>query len=626
METEKEIKLFRELFSNEKENKIQFVIPPYQRAYSWEETQWSQFEQDLRDFKGKKGYYFGHYIFEDDNNGTYYLIDGQQRFTTFILFLLVCRFYHKDFPYDNYISKLKIVNYDHLNFIALQEHIKNKNEWNIDLPILPINLPELPITLSLIRIISAMNYFHQAFKKERLDPHCIRDYIEIIIESHISVHRTMGKDVAVQIFELHNTRGIRLNTIERVKAKLMKAVYHSSNKKDETENAINEIQKEFAEIFKLEEQTANSSFRGELALDEILLSHLRVVDDGSKIQIGENNFNSPSRGGNREEQILNYVDAQLRKYKGNECLKYSINLSVEFRKSLEVVSLILPKLDEKDLVIGDVLILEKDISCEFFLIISRCLNWEEKNVDPILKDNFIEMVLKWEKLLFTRDFHDKYYNLKGTRDNFQQLFSDIKHAKGLSQIAGKIDDYIKSGFRGDKMNYELQTTYKDFISKNRDIILENTFYWYWQWREKMVYVLYKFERTKNVDIKYLRKIMKTGRSVDHILPQGWDPIWINDKSKSRDEFNNSIQKCINGIGNLLLISGSENSSYSNTKPQDKIYQCAIQDYEFECTGSYKEHNDRRGRWEDSEEWEKIIKERGVEIFNFMTNELFSAKI
>ncbi|HMZ95276.1 MAG TPA: DUF262 domain-containing protein, partial [Chitinophagales bacterium] len=60
-------------------------IPAYQRAYSWGDKQCSQFLEDLLEQKGKK-YYLGQFLFEKDGN-TLFIIDGQQRLTTTILFL-----------------------------------------------------------------------------------------------------------------------------------------------------------------------------------------------------------------------------------------------------------------------------------------------------------------------------------------------------------------------------------------------------------------------------------------------------------------------------------------------------------------------------------------------------------
>ena len=82
MTNNENIRTINELFENRR--KIQ--IPVYQRAYSWEKEQYSQFLEDLIEQKGKP-YHFGLFIFEHDVNDTYFVIDGQQRLTTAVLFL-----------------------------------------------------------------------------------------------------------------------------------------------------------------------------------------------------------------------------------------------------------------------------------------------------------------------------------------------------------------------------------------------------------------------------------------------------------------------------------------------------------------------------------------------------------
>ena len=63
---------------------IRFIIPAYQRAYTWDKRQFSQFREDLQECAGSD-YYLGHFLFEQDGD-TFYVIDGQQRLTTSIIF------------------------------------------------------------------------------------------------------------------------------------------------------------------------------------------------------------------------------------------------------------------------------------------------------------------------------------------------------------------------------------------------------------------------------------------------------------------------------------------------------------------------------------------------------------
>lgn len=68
-----------------------FIIPEYQRAYSWNIENCDKLWQDIVDFtenKSKDNYFFGTIIVNcQDNDTRYELIDGQQRTTTFLLLL-----------------------------------------------------------------------------------------------------------------------------------------------------------------------------------------------------------------------------------------------------------------------------------------------------------------------------------------------------------------------------------------------------------------------------------------------------------------------------------------------------------------------------------------------------------
>lgn len=73
------------------EKETMFIIPEYQRPYSWEIANCDKLWQDIIDFSQNQSgdpYFFGTIIIScDDNKKTYELIDGQQRTTTFFLLL-----------------------------------------------------------------------------------------------------------------------------------------------------------------------------------------------------------------------------------------------------------------------------------------------------------------------------------------------------------------------------------------------------------------------------------------------------------------------------------------------------------------------------------------------------------
>lgn len=91
-----------------------YVIPVYQRNYSWGEAEIHQFVQDIYDYskdkaKCKKHYFIGTlivFVRKNENHYVYETIDGQQRFTTISIIISVLRrqfsncIYFKNFEYD----------------------------------------------------------------------------------------------------------------------------------------------------------------------------------------------------------------------------------------------------------------------------------------------------------------------------------------------------------------------------------------------------------------------------------------------------------------------------------------------------------------------------------------------
>jgi hypothetical protein len=244
-----------------------------------------------------------------------------------------------------------------------------KLKANIDIYLTSKKENETQTTLSFKRMILAVKFFNKAFDGAILNKDKIDKYINILFNAHISTHITEGKEVAVQVFELHNTRGIRLNIIEIVKAKLMKAVFQHSSEEKEAERIIQDLQKTFGKIYELEELTAENTFRGELGLDDILFHHLRIIDDGSVIDYnhGDSEYDEPSMYTKREDAIVEYIEKRIKNQKSSrDKVNYVINLTERFYKSVLVSCEWLPLLDKENNLAGDVLIFERELSLEFF--------------------------------------------------------------------------------------------------------------------------------------------------------------------------------------------------------------------------------------------------------------------
>jgi len=76
-------------------NSTMYDVPPYQRDFSWTETQIETFWNDIQGLKEDEGHFFGSMLFqsskEDKKIKRVQIIDGQQRFATVTILLAVIR-------------------------------------------------------------------------------------------------------------------------------------------------------------------------------------------------------------------------------------------------------------------------------------------------------------------------------------------------------------------------------------------------------------------------------------------------------------------------------------------------------------------------------------------------------
>lgn len=225
-----------QLFSNVR----QIRIPVYHRAYSWGKKQCSQFLEDLLEQKGKK-FYLGQFLFEKDGN-TLFIIDGQQRLTTTILFMsAIAKTLRRKGCDTETIRKtfltdvFKTIDDDQTVFKnATQKHFVSRIKGTE--------------TISQKRIMEAFVLFEQKLRELNIEElETIRHTLEqaVITSFYIS-----NKIEATQVFEYLNNRGIGLSPFESIKAYLIRQIYIQSNNASEANNEISELQKNISEIYR----------------------------------------------------------------------------------------------------------------------------------------------------------------------------------------------------------------------------------------------------------------------------------------------------------------------------------------------------------------------------------------
>lgn len=211
-----------------------FTIPDYQRPFDWEETEISEFLEDIKKNIDKE-YFIGHMVFEgnkDDNH--FYIIDGQQRFTTITILLCVIRdifdFIHKndklrDGLNDGFIygkdadSEIFPILETDIPYPTFQDYVQappqgNTNKENL----INKNINEINISInnsSELKIIYAYKFFYNSLKD--FSEHDLINLRRAILNLEIIFVAVKGRVNAHSIFMTLNAKGKDLTFIDLIK-------------------------------------------------------------------------------------------------------------------------------------------------------------------------------------------------------------------------------------------------------------------------------------------------------------------------------------------------------------------------------------------------------------------------
>jgi hypothetical protein len=210
-------------------------IPPYQRAYSWGKEQWEQFLDDLNEQKDNGQYYLGQFILEKENQySTFFVIDGQQRLTTMLIFFSVAvEYLEKNNTRKDISSKIK-------NYLKILKIIKD--DQPIFEKILFENLRKLdkPETVSQGNLIKAAIYFSKEMAK--IDVETVCKMVNALENASVTIFLVNDRLLATQIFEYQNNRGKDLSDFEIIKAYLLQQIYANITERIVADKIVSDIQ------------------------------------------------------------------------------------------------------------------------------------------------------------------------------------------------------------------------------------------------------------------------------------------------------------------------------------------------------------------------------------------------
>jgi hypothetical protein len=208
-------------------NENLFIIPDYQRGYSWEGEQLQDIMKDIGNIAGQNNkHYTGTIVASESKSrpGHYEIVDGQQRLTTLVI--LLNEIFHFDQAEFAEVKSLFLVRGStgdeqpvftpNLETRACFEAVINKKQY-----LASIKSHEL--------IIGAAEYFRVLLSD---NPHAVREIYDTVIEKLSFLFFTPAYDKEIGImFEVINNRGKPLSELEKIKNFFIYyATVHDKNK------------------------------------------------------------------------------------------------------------------------------------------------------------------------------------------------------------------------------------------------------------------------------------------------------------------------------------------------------------------------------------------------------------
>ncbi|EIJ70469.1 DUF262 domain-containing protein [Pasteurella bettyae] len=512
----------------------QIIVPSYQRAYSWErDKQVSQFLQDLEEYRKSQShsaYYFGHFLFENKGNDIYHIVDGQQRLTTIVIFVAALFQRLKEIHNVNGIEKLppklqakygemikyyeqdrfQTVEYDRLLFKdVIIDNVKN-SETEL----------QSADTESKRRFLQAFQYFYARFVD--CDEEKLLRLLDIVSDAACTTHAVTDESEAIQMFIFQNNRGKKPTDLEIIKAELMFYVHlYGISAKD---SLLNEIKDRFEIIYK-----SISSIEYKISEDDVLRYTIRVYS---------NNLNT-----------LNDMTPQewIAKRLEEKGVQFIQEFVLKLSQGFESLKLFFTKDDQDTHQIHSFISLGNLGAVMPFVL--KAYNFSIPMEEKVALFRALESVLLRHRLSGTRA--DLTARLNGVYQEF------IAENKNITPILAKIDELKTT-------NYEWWGYWTNDIVKKA--LLGNVYhpvakFLLWKYENHLEsqnangYALTRFDEVKSPELEHISP--KTPRDQSEIA-SGYDDY--------DNEFETSY---LHSLGNLLLISKSQNCSLGNCSFDEK---------------------------------------------------------
>ncbi|GAA9337626.1 DUF262 and DUF1524 domain-containing protein [Helicobacter pylori] len=510
-------------FFEENQNN-QFVIPIYQRLYSWKKEQCEQLWDDIIKIGGNdkmNGHFIGSILYVLDGNtpsSPLLIIDGQQRLTTITLLFIALRDHLND--EDEFLKKFSRQKIQNRYLINSDEKGDKKfrlilSESDKDTLLSLIDKNKRKPSEPSLKIMENFELFEEWIRKNTDKLETIFKGLEKLMIVWIALEK--GKDDPQLIFESMNSKGIELT-----QADLIRNYIIMETEVGKREDFYNQYWRAMEEDFKQSEKQSKKQSKREDLFSKFVRHYLTIKI--GKIP-NEKRVYEAFKLYQQERGIETEVLLQdLQKYCGFFC-------QIVFKKEAD-----------KDLnkALSFLVDLERDVVYPLLLEL-----YSDYSDGVLSKQDFIPIIDLTESYICRRA-------VCGIPSNgFNKFFPSFTKKIDKKQYLKSVEEHFGSLTGNQKFPNDFE--FKDsFITKEL----------YGRNKTKKKETKYFLERLENFDTKEPVNIKEC--TIEHIMPQTLNLEWERDLGEN---FQAIHEKYLNTIGNLTLT--GYNEKYSNNSFQEK---------------------------------------------------------
>lgn len=570
---------------------IRFQIPVFQRHYVWnEQDQWQPLWDDFRNKlkeRSNKNKNHPHYtgsivLFQESTTtssvSTYNVIDGQQRLTTFQLFITafreICRKHVGDesllndlskflfndkvygqTDYDNQKHKLEPTKFNNEEFKLILDHTYEEVEEHLISPILEEHgigwKTYRNVAKRRYRMLAAYLFFYE--KLEELIDDSNEPMEEIIPKLLVTLKRDFQfveinldqNDDPQMIFETMNGRGASLTETDLIRNYIFMRA-------DRSEVDLDSVYEKYWDEF--DDATADFKWHDKTSRGRYYETHLQFF-------------------------VIDYLTLKMRDDIRYDQVFYYYKLFIMNNDSFTTVEEELKELSRFSSIYKS--ILRPNPGTAFGRLCSRLGDMDISTIFPLLLaiqgDDAIPVQEK--KLIFaaldsyiTRRFLCGY-----TTKNYNKVFLDFIKQLDTFKTAEEFIDYLKSK-TGDTNLWPTDTLIREQL-KERALYREEK-----RRTRSISNILLEIEKFRRGKKQEKVEFMNEGLTIEHVLPQKWYEHWPLEGSlipqeefkiavhavMTESEKNGFYHKIVNrnnllhSLGNLTLLTSSLNPSVSNS--------------------------------------------------------------